>query len=381
MATGVASFYSFEDIIGMASIGLRDYGMNEFVPGTLRALAGEANREFARLIGFIRTTELRPLVLGQQYYDLPENCEKIEKVSIKYPGDTGFRSLPWRDEEHFLTGFTSARTGRPSFWFPKRDLTQFGLYPVPPQGGLDGRTTSSGSPSIVNYTGISANDAHKGQTLRILDGPCMGESGTVSTNTTGTLVMETPFTATIGNDVRFQVYTDTISLTYITAGNDYFVLPTAVTVCDQVGGGYANPRHGIVSVTGLAVRPINFWKGCQIKFTSGTSAGFKGRVIASKCKGSGAGQTQLQFSPEMPSIPANGDVAELCDVPNVPDAYHASLVYYIMGKCLQIHKPQIAEIMLRRFEVKANQCSQTADPDHNDVYAQVKRWAPGERRR
>lgn len=373
MPTGLASFLSFEDVTSQASMLLRDYSQAEFPPGVLNALASNASREFARESEVVKGVDSRPLVVGSQYYTLPEDCLKVERVMMSYPGYQAPVLLQPDHEERIFDGLSGAITGQPFMWFLKPDRKSLGLWRIPVLGGFDGRTTSSGSTTVLNRTGVSTTvNGFATYAVRIMEGVCEGETSVVASNTTNGVTVSPAFSATIASGVRFQILPDTLVINYVRAGNSYTVYPTACTVENLAGGGYADPQYGVFSVTGLADRPRNFWAGCEVRFTSGSLANFKSRVTASRSKGAAAGQTELTVSPEFPALPADADALTLTDVPNTPDAYQQFLVDYVIAECVKRYKPQVYDRHIQRFHQGIAMARASNQPEHVDTYTQIR---------
>lgn len=376
MPVGGPSFMSFKDIISSASTQMRDLGMHEFPPSVLAAYASDVNRDFARRTETVRGEDSRALVAGGTLYPLAEDCLHVNKVAFWYPGFTAARNLPWREPESVQIGIMTIQSGIPFLYYLTQDRKNIGLYPTPPLGGFEGRTSSSGSTTVINKSSVASTvNLYAGLTVRIMDGACEGETQTIASNTLNDITVSSAFSNTIQAGVRFQVYPDTLIIQYVRAGNEYLVLPTLATVENSAGGGYADPLPGVFSATSLPDRPRNFWQGCEVRFTGGANDGFKARVTASRSKGASAGQTQLTVFPEFPSAPADGDSFVITDVPNIPDGFHQYLVDGVIAKCLLRFNPSKAREYTMRYENGIKEAIAWNQPAEGDFYYQIRKRA------
>jgi len=383
MPYGAPSFMSFADVISSASTQIRDLGMHEFPPSVMAAYAADVCRDFARRTETVRGTASDVLVAGATLHALPEDCLHVNKVAFNYPGFTAVRNLPWREPESVQIGIMTIQSGIPYLYYLTQDRKNIGLYPPPPLGGFDGRTSSSGSSTVINRTSVASTvNMYAGLTVRIMDGLCEGETGTISSNTLNDITVSSAFSNTIQAGVRFQVYPDSLIIEYVRAGNEYSVKPTLASVKTIAGGGYAEPLPGVFSVEGLPDRPRNFWVGCEVRFTSGANDGFKSRVTASRSKGSSAGQTQLTVYPELPAAPTggvsgltNGDQLTITDVPNIPDGFHQYLADGIIAKCLMRFKTNVANQYTARYENGIKEAIAWNQPAEGDTYYQIRKRA------
>lgn len=86
-----------------------------------------------------RQSRFTNLVIGQQYYQIPEDAERISKIKVPNGGTTNvIRSLiEIGDEEAWININQTPQSGVPTHFFVK-GFDEFGLFPIPGYAVTDG---------------------------------------------------------------------------------------------------------------------------------------------------------------------------------------------------------------------------------------------------
>jgi len=360
---------SFDDIVSDAAERIKDITNHEINPNTLAEWAGQACREFARRTNVIKGTELRPMVLGQQYYRLPIDLLLVNEVVVTIPGYTGDLTLPYLREDELQDG-TSDVAGTPFGWFLSPDRKQLGLVNIPSQGGYEGVTTSNGNVggTTLIATGLSStNDIYNNLLVRILDGTLVGQERTISdyVASTKTVTVSVAFSGQVLSGVQFEIHPDSLRIEYIRAGNSYHTRPTSFAI--QAA---PVPTYNVFDLN-TPTRPIDYWIGKEIRFTSGTLIRERSRIIDSTSDG-----TVTVFPPFF-AKPVAADTIVITDVPNIPDEFHPALVDYLVHLAL-IRNGTPDPQHIAGFLEKVSQARERDLPVQGLEFEQIREFGRGE---
>lgn len=369
------NWMSFEDIIADANVQLRTFADLDVGWPTLKLWASQACREFARRSETVRDDYKTVLIADQQEYQLPEDCLLVDSVSITYPGWTNEMVLrPLTQRQTIDMGVVSS-SGVPYNWYVNHERKKVGLYPTPSDGGVEALTTSlaGDTVSIVSTALSSTDDAYNGRTVRILSGDQEGQERTISDydGATTTITVDTAFAAAIASGVEFQINPDSLRILYTKAGNSYRITPTAATV------GTVTDKNTFA--LDLPDRPQNWWKGCEVRFTSGTLNNEITRIVSATSTTTPV--TTVTVAPALFTAPTANDTVVVTDVPNIPAAYHTALVEFILhlGHRRNGNSPMANDCMARFMEFVTD-AKRGNRPTHGQAFHRVRETRIGEGR-
>ena len=373
MRRSTQGWINYEDLIAEADVRLRDMALMSLGHQTMRRWIEEANREFARLSESVRDEQLSVMIPAQQEYQLPVDVLRVDLVSILYPGETSdWPLVPYTLQEAIEEGYL-ADSGRPSRWYLSHDRRKIGLVFIPDDGGVDSETTSTaGTAFTLVDTGLSTtDDAYIGLELRILSGDQEGETQTISDYdaATFTVTVDTAFSGAVQSGVLYQIHPDSMKIRYSKMGNSYKVQPTNATVTGP--GGLHDRKQFVLN---LPDRPIDYYKGCEIRFTSGTLVGEVTRIISDTSTTVPA--TTVVVEPELFTDASSNDTVVVTDVPNIPPAFHHALVDYVVYLALDRAQNPQALTHLSRFREMAGRSQEADHPEQGQVFHRVRetRW-------
>lgn len=364
-----APWLSYEDLIADASERLKDTAQHNVNPGSMALWASQANREFARRSEILRAVDSRVLILGQELYRLPKDLIRVERLSIKVPGDGGYLYIEPSDEEDLLDSLTPP-PGYPSTWYLTRDRTQIGIRSVPSTGGFDGYTASNGNvggTTVVGPSTMSAtDDVYNGLTLRILEGACKGQDRVILDydGTTKTMTVSVAFTAQVLASLKFQVHPDSLRIHYIKAGNEFRPSPSGALAVQAAPG----PTFEQFAVN-LPARPEDYWIGWEVRFKSGTLSDHRAMVTDSTQSGA---NTLLTVEPSLWARPVAADTVALNAVPDTPPAWHDALTEWCLYQALSRAKDRSAAEHLSIFAAVAEEAKLTYRPFQQDQFRGVR---------
>lgn len=367
--SATASWLSYEDVIADASERLKDIAQHNVNPGSMALWASQANREFARRSEVLRTIDSRVLVLGQELYRLPKDMVRVERVTLKMPGDGGYLYIEPSDEEDLLDALTPA-LGYPSTWYLTRDRTQLGIRSVPSTGGFDGYTASSGNAggtTVVGPSTMSAtDDIYNGLTLRVLEGTAKGQDRVISdyVGSTKTMTVSVAFTAQVLAALKFQVHPDSLRIHTIKTGNEFRPSPSGALAVQAAPA----PTFEQFAVN-LPTRPEDYWIGWEVRFKSGTLSDH--RVMVTDSAQSGA-NTLLTVEPSLWARPVAADTVALNSVPDTPAAWHDALTEWCLYQALSRAKDRSAGEHLSLFVGLAEEAKLTYRPFQHDQFRGVR---------
>ncbi len=118
-------------------------------------------------------------------------------------------------------------------------------------------------------------------------------------------------------------------------------------------------------LSGLQVKPDNYWIGAQALVRSGAMIGHRFLVTDFVTSGT------FTVSPQMPVALSAGDTVEVCDVPNTPAAFHHTLVDYIVWK-LKGRKDGIGSDAERAWFIALEEARRYDRPDQRDEFHRVR---------
>ncbi len=373
MTRATEGWINFEDLIGEADIRLKDLGIGSLGHQTFRQWIGEANREFARLSNSVWDDDFRVLIADQAEYQLPDDLLKVDLVSVRYPGETyDWLLVPYTLQEAVEEGYDQ-QTGRPSRWYLTHDRRKIGFVFVPDSGGVNGKATSTSADTVtIVDTALSAtDDTYNGLTVRIISGDEEGEERTISdyNGTTKTITVSVAFPAAIQDNDLYQIHPDSLKIRYSKKGNGYKIQPTNASVTGP--SGQHSRSHVVLD---LPDRPINYYKGCEIRWTSGTLNGEKTRIVSDVSDTSPI--VTAQIDPPLFVGPSNNDTVVVTDVPNIPPSFHHALVDYVVYLAMDRTGNPQALTHLSRFREMAIQSEVANHPDQGQVFHKVRetRW-------
>lgn len=374
MPIETGSWMSFKEIVDDALERIRDISGLEINPLTAQAWASQACRDFALRSETVRASWQRPMVPSTAQYRLPSDCIRVFGVYIDYPGNDGPSELPYRREHEILNGLTNDDTGEPVCWYLDPTRAKIGLWPVPDKGGFRGFTTGAGNAggtTLVCSSLSSTDDFYNGMTLRILDGALDGEEQTISDydGTTGTVTVDTAFSAQVASGVRFDIAPTSLRVDYVAAGNPYLIRPTAATVQASPA-----PTYDTFALN-LADRRLNFWAGCEVEFTAGGLIYQKARIVSSTGDST---STTVVVEPELPAKPSSTDTVNVTDVPNIPPAWHHALVLYLVYRALRRRDQPGSDAAFSEYLDVVAQARGKDDPVQEQEYEQIRLYGRGE---
>lgn len=370
MSASLHPWLSFDDVAAQAANAFKDMSQHNVPRSVWLTWAGIANREFARRAEILRDTDLRPLIKSQELYRLRPDCIRVERVYVKIPGEGGFLYLD-PDEEKDWFDSSSPAEGRPFCWYQTRDRERIGIRDVPVAGGFEGFTNGVGT--VTTLTGPSSmsstNDVYNGMVVRMLSGLRQGQEATITDydGATRTLTFSPAFTGTPGDNQKFQIHPDSLRIEYIKAGNTYQVSPAGIAVQSTTP----------INVDGLYLNlPVSyrndFWKGWELRFTSGTLRDHKARILTSRRDTTGgSGFVAVTFEESLPLVATATDTVELACVPNIPPAWHDALAEYCLWRAANRHEVKGASGYFDHFIELANEAKQTYRPHHYDRFQQI----------
>jgi len=361
---------NYEDLVARCDVMLRDVGIATLGAGTLRLWLAEACREFARRSGSVRDQHLAVMVAGFQEYRLPVDALRPDLVSIQWPGiDDELELIPYTLQQAVLEGLIQ-ETGTPSMWYVGHDRRSIGIVPTPSDGGVDSVTTAlaGDTTSVVDSTLGTTDDVYVGLTLRILSGDQEGQERTITAYdaATTTLTVDTAFTAAIAATVRYQIHPDSLRIRYTKSGNSYRIQPTNATL--------SAATSRTVFTLDLPDRPIDWWNGCEVRFTSGALKDEVTRILSATSTTVPA--TTVTVEPELFETPAGTETVVVTDVPNIPSAFHHALVDYVVFMALDRAGNPQALTHLQRFAEMAGESMEQDQPVQGQTFERVQesRW-------
>lgn len=364
---------SFDDIVSDAAERVKDVTNHEIPPETMGRWASQACREFARRSETVRGTDLRPMVIGQQYYPLPIDLIRIREVAVSIPGYGGELVIPYMREDELMDGYAQTN-GTPFAWYLNPDRTQLGIVDIPTSGGFDGFTTAPGNvggTTLVSSGLSSSNDIYNSLFVRILEGTLAGQQRTISDydGATHTVTVSSAFSGQVPSGVRFQIHPDSLRINYIRAGNSYHVRPTTPYVV-----AFAEVPTFDTFPANLGVRPEDYWVGKEVRFTSGALQYERTRIVSSVNSG---GNTLLTVLPELFARPASNDQFVITDVPNIPDAFHGALVSFMVHLALARNGTPDPQHLQAFLEATA-EARMVDDPIQAQEFEQIRMYGKGE---
>jgi len=361
------SYMTFQEVIGMAAERLGDPAMQELSMTVYANYAGEGCVEFARLSETVHDKATRPLVVDQAEYDLPANCLKVHRVTIIENGYTSYRRLRPVEMDKIEIGYSSLTSGMVQEWYLTRDQARMGLSPAPSEGGYRGRMgTGSTASSIVAPTGVTFPTIVEDTTFRVLDGALAGETTTVDgVATSSTITLATALPGTPAAGTLFECFYDTLLIDYIAEGNRYDQKPIAV----EVAADFDATENNVI-VTGLSLRPLDWYKGMDLTWTTGNLKDTSLRITGSNSVDTA--NTRLTVSTPWPTVPTIADTGVVTDVPNIPVAYHHYLSEYVVG-CVARDRGNAAKarMAMTRFEVGVQEARKMREFKNRDTYSKV----------
>lgn len=388
-----APWMSFADIISSAASALRDLGMDEVPPGTLKRWASDACRDFARRTHTARATFRTPMIQGQRLYRLPLECSRVTRVAIWVPGQGAPDELPALDEDEVMDASSQETEGYPGAFYLTEDRTQIGLYPMPSIGGFTGTVAAYvGGGTITLPTGAStSDDEYTGMTLKIQSGPNAGFESVISDYVGSTLVatLTTSVPAQTSADTRVVIGQDQLQIEYVCRGAEYRDQDQELSVVEA-------PTNNSVTAA-LPVRPYNHFKGFELFFTSGIGAGERVLVLSSSDTDSTGAVTTFTYFPELLSDPSEGNVGvkpavlltapdpdtpgdsfELRQVPNVDPSFHHYLASYVTAMALRVVKNPIADRFMSEYENGVELAKQGDSPEEMVEFESIREFAKDE---
>lgn len=158
-----------------------------------------------------RQSRFTNLVVGQQYYQIPEDAERISKIKVPNGGTTNvIRSLiEIGDEEAWININQTPQSGVPTHFFVK-GFDEFGLFPIPGYAVTDGIELVYEPKHVL----LTASDYTTG-TVSVSNGSAgVTGNGTLFTNqmANGNYILQTT-DGTDGNNYRITGFTNATTLT------------------------------------------------------------------------------------------------------------------------------------------------------------------------
>lgn len=371
MTRATDGWINYEDLIGEADVRLRDLAIGSLGHQTMRRWMEEANREFARMSNSVRDEFNTVLIANQAQYQLPEDSLKVDLVSVRYPGETyDWMLVPYTLQEAVEEGY-SADTGRPSRWYLTHDRRKIGFVFVPDAGGVDSVTTAGTAGGFLEDSTLSSvDDTYIGLTVRMISGNREGEESVVTDydGATTTLTIAPALSGPVLAGALYQLHPDSLKIRYSKMGNSYKVQPT-----DAAVEAAPVPTRSVFGLN-LADRTLNYYKGCEIRFTSGTLSGERTRIISDSS--TTAPITTVTVEPELFTAPTAADTCVVTDVPNIPGSFHHGLIDYVVFLALDRAGNPQALTHLSRFREMAGQSMQADHPEQGQVFHRVRetRW-------
>jgi hypothetical protein len=318
------AWINYEDLIALTDVALQDVGLMSLGHQTIRMWLENANREFARLSGSVRDVHKTVMIADQQEYRLPDDVLRPDLVSMLWPGRTTDTVLhPISQQKAVEYGYLDG-TGEPANWYLTHDRRSVGLVFIPSDGGVNGLTTglAGDTTSIVDSALSSTDDAYNGLKVRILSGDEEGAERTISDYDGGTttITVDSAFDAAIASGVLYAIHPDSLTVRYTKAGNRYDIRPTTGITVQAT----PTPTRSTFG-TNLPDRPIDYYKGCEIRFTDNTLKDEVTRIVA--CTSDTAPITTVTVEPELFKVPVSADAVTVTDVPNIPGSFHQALVH------------------------------------------------------
>lgn len=383
-----APWMSFADIVSSAASVLRDLGMDEVAPGTLKRWASDACRDFARRTHTARATFRTPMIAEQRLYRLPLECSRVTRVAIWVPGQLAPDELPAMDEDEVMDASSQETVGYPGAFYLTEDRTQIGLYPIPSIGGYSGtKSAYTGGATIVLPTGVSTDDdEYTDMTFKIQSGPNAGFETTITdyVGSTRTATLETAVPAQTAVATRFVIGQNQLQVEYVCRGAEYRDQDQELVVETAPAGN---------SVTAsLAVRPYNHFKGFELFFTTGIASGERVLVTESKDTDDTGLLTTFTYFPELLSDPSEGNVGvspasggapdgdtfELRQVPNIDPSFHHYLASYVTAMALRVVKNPLSEQFMREYEAGVELGKQGDSPEEMVEFESIREYAKDE---
>jgi len=372
MTRATEGWVNYEDLIGEADVRLRDLAIGSLGHQTMRRWIEEANREFARMSNSVRDDYFTVLIADQAEYQLPEDSLKVDLVSVRYPGETyDWLLVPYTLQEAVEEGYDN-QSGRPSRWYLTHDRRKIGFVFVPDAGGVKGLTTglAGDALTIVDSALSTTDDAYNGLTVRITSGAQEGQERTISDYdaATTTITVDSAFAAAIASGVHYEIHPDSLKIRYSKMGNSYKVQPTNAAV--EAAPVPTRSTFGL----NLPDRTPNYYKGCEVRFTSGALKGERTRIISDTS--TAAPIATVTVEPELFIEPTAADTCVVTDVPNIPGSFHHSLVDYVVFLALDRAGNPQALTHLSRFREMAGQSMAADHPEQGQVFHRVResRW-------
>ena len=332
----VASWLSYRDVVSVAEAELRDLKHKDLSPTRLRRLATLACQDFAVRSETAFSELFYTLIPDQAEYRLPADLLKIRGVRTQYPGWTGERKMIHTQRDKIL-GLDATIPGVPSHWWEDYPRAVFGLTRVPSLGGVEGSTTSSGNvggTTLVSSNLSSVDDFYNGMEVLIQDGVAHGEQQTISDydGTTGTITVDTAFSAQIVSPLEFTIHPNSLKLDYVARGNPWRVNALKITITAATDGSR-------FLATVVDRKEIDYFKGMEMYALSEGASSVankeeKVRILHSWPSGS-VSETDFTVFPPLSATPSVNDTLQINDVPNIPQDFHYALVEWVVSQVLR----------------------------------------------